>query len=113
MLLLDENISHRNIPILSIAFTGIKHIKDFTATGATDADVWQIAKTHHLTIVTFDSDYEDMLNMKGFPPKIIWLRFGNSSNHTTTSTLLFHKETIINFINSAIFGILEINEAVL
>jgi predicted nuclease of predicted toxin-antitoxin system len=112
MLLLDENISHKLINPLNDNFEGIKHIKEFTATGTDDHTIWEIAKKNSLTIVTFDSDYEDILSINGFPPKIIWLRFGNVSTVTIARTLLHHFPTILSFIENIELGILEINEAI-
>lgn len=112
MLLLDENISYRITKDLSSSFSGIKYIKDFLNYGASDDAIWETAFANNLTIVSFDSDYEDMLILRGFPPKIIWFRFGNSSNQTITKTLLFHQSVIIDFINNDSLGILEIKEPI-
>jgi predicted nuclease of predicted toxin-antitoxin system len=112
MLLLDENISHRIITSLAPSFTGIKHTKDITTTGAADDAVWKVSLDNNLTIVTFDADYENMLTLRGFPPKVIWFRFGNSTNKVIIDTLLFHETLIKDFIKNKALGILEINEAV-
>ena len=112
MLLLDENISYRITKDLSSSFSGIKHVKDFLNYGSSDDEVWQTALANNLTIVSFDADYEDIITLRGFPPKIIWLRFGNSSNQTITKILLFYKSVIIDFINNDSLGILEIKEPI-
>jgi predicted nuclease of predicted toxin-antitoxin system len=112
MLLLDENISHRIITSLAPSFPGIKHIKDITITGAADDDIWKAAMDNNLTIVTFDADYENILTLRGFPPKVIWFRFGNSINKVIIDTLLFHEIVIKDFIKNKLLGILEINEAI-
>ncbi|MBP6430454.1 MAG: DUF5615 family PIN-like protein [Ferruginibacter sp.] len=112
MLLLDENISHKLIAKLNAYFTGIKHIKEFTSAGTDDIAIWEVAKKNNLTIVTFDSDYEDILSINGFPPKVIWFRFGNTSTTTIASTLIHHSSTILSFLQNKDLGILEINEAI-
>jgi predicted nuclease of predicted toxin-antitoxin system len=112
MLLLDENISHKSKELIASTFTGTTHVKEFFSPGATDIDIWQTAKENNLTIVTFDSDYEDLVNINGFPPKVIWLRFGNSKKGVIVSTLLFYKTTILDFIVDAEAGVLQINEAI-
>jgi predicted nuclease of predicted toxin-antitoxin system len=111
MLLFDENISHRIILELKNTFFNCKHITDFSKSGIDDDEVWQIAKTNNLSIVTFDADYEDILSLKGFPPKVIWLRFGNSSTKKIQKTLLHYSETIVAFLKNESLGILEITEA--
>ena len=112
MLLLDENISYKIVKDLASSFSGIKHVQDFIAYGSSDEMVWETALQNKLSIVSFDSDYEDMQTLRGFPPKVIWLRFGNSSNQTITNTLLFYKIVITDFINNDALGILEIKEAI-
>jgi predicted nuclease of predicted toxin-antitoxin system len=113
MLLLDENISHRIIKYLESAFPGTKHIVDVLNYGSSDESIWVTALENMLTIVSFDADYEDILTLRGFPPKLIWFRFGNCSNKTIVNTLLFYQQTIIEFINNKSIGILEINEAII
>lgn len=110
MLLLDENISHRIIPQLTEAFPDCRHIKDISGPGSTDEELWNQAKNLNLVIVTFDSEYEEMVTLFGFPPKVIWLSFGNSSKETILKPLQFHSEVIFNFIKDGSLGILEINE---
>ncbi len=112
MLLLDENIFHRIVTSLASSFPGIKHIKDITATGAADDAVWEAALDNNLTIVIFDEDCENMLTLRGFPPKVIYFRFGNSINKVIIDTLLFDEVIIKDFINNKSLGILEINEAI-
>lgn len=112
MLLLDENISYRIIKDLSSGFEGIKHVKDFLDYGASDISIWEMAKAHNLIIVSFDADYEDIVTLRDFPPKIIWFRFGYSTNQTITKTLPFYQPVIIDFYRNDTLGILEIKEAV-
>ena len=44
---------------------------------ASDAELWERAKEDGYTLVTKDSDYSDMSVLRGFPPKVIWIRLGN------------------------------------
>jgi predicted nuclease of predicted toxin-antitoxin system len=46
---------------------------------ADDHEVWNYAQTNGFTIVTRDSDYNELLVLRGFPPKVIWIRRGNCS----------------------------------
>jgi predicted nuclease of predicted toxin-antitoxin system len=44
--------------------------------------IWTFAKENNFTIVTFDADFYDLATYFGHPPKIIWLRTGNThTNH--------------------------------
>lgn len=44
---------------------------------AKDMDIWLWARQNDCCIVTFDSDFLDILTLKGFPPKVLFLRTGN------------------------------------
>jgi hypothetical protein len=50
---------------------------------ANDDKIWEHAKKDGYTIVTKDSDFNDISMVKGFPPHIIWLRIGNSRLNVT------------------------------
>jgi predicted nuclease of predicted toxin-antitoxin system len=38
---------------------------------AKDSEIWDYARTNGLIIVTNDEDFIDLMNVKGFPPKVI------------------------------------------
>ncbi|MFD2874673.1 DUF5615 family PIN-like protein [Mucilaginibacter ximonensis] len=73
-----------------------------------DIDIWQFAKSNKYHILTFDEDFAEIQNLHAFPPKIIWLRIGNTStNHI--KFILTEKETeIIDFLNNDELGVFEI-----
>jgi predicted nuclease of predicted toxin-antitoxin system len=39
--------------------------------------IWEYAKYNEFTIVSQDSDFNDINLTRGFPPKIIWIKTGN------------------------------------
>ena len=67
---------------------------------SSDLEIWNFAYKNKYTIVTFDSDFIDLANLKGSPPKIIWLRFGNASNLKIAHKLLSNSDVIADFTNS-------------
>ena len=79
-LLLDQNISFRVATVISATFEDAKQVKQLELTDFSDFEIWKFALKNDYTIVTFDSDFIELSNLRGFPPKIIWLRFGNASN---------------------------------
>jgi predicted nuclease of predicted toxin-antitoxin system len=107
-LLLDENISYHVVNSISLAFPESKHITKSEAVVKLDTDIFEFAKDNAFTIVTFDEDFYELQLLRGFPPKIIWLRFGNSSNLKVTTRLLENEDKIRSFINDMEIGILEI-----
>jgi predicted nuclease of predicted toxin-antitoxin system len=59
----------------------------------------ELCMQNNYTIVTFDSDFIDLATLKGTPPKIVWLRFGNSSNLKIANKLLSNITAIDSFIS--------------
>lgn len=107
--LLDQNISFKVCSLISGVFSNVKHVKQLGLVNASDQDIWLYAKSNCYTIITFDSDFIDFAIMKGFPPKIIWLRFGNSSNLKIANKLISHRENIAAFISNSEIAFLEID----
>jgi predicted nuclease of predicted toxin-antitoxin system len=108
-LLLDQNISFRVVVLLTNTFENVKQVKQLNLTDASDLDIWNYALKNKFTIVSFDSDFIDLANLKGSPPKIIWLRFGNSSNLKIANKLLSKANEIKEFILNAEIAFLEID----
>ena len=75
---------------------------------ASDNDIWKYALMNGLIIVTNDDDFIDLLNLKGYPPKIILLKTGNQSNSYIEMLLIKHKENIRSFYSNNDIGLLEI-----
>ena len=100
-LLFDQNISFRIISKIASNFPTAKQVRQLGIENFSDIEIWQYAKQNKFTIVTFDADFFDISNLKGHPPKIIWLRFGNTKTDFLAD-LINSKSTIIkDFIDSA------------
>lgn len=78
-LLFDQNLSHRLIAALQDLFPGALHVRLIGMAEADDLTIWEYAKAHDLVIVTQDADYADWNKLRGAPPRIVWLRCGNTS----------------------------------
>jgi predicted nuclease of predicted toxin-antitoxin system len=65
---------------------------------SSDSTIWEYAKSNQFTIVTFDSDFCDIANIKGSPPKIVWLRTGNMTTNHIADLLIKHQSAIADFI---------------
>ncbi len=107
-LLFDQNISFRILKILNNHFQESAQVRELRLEGKADLEIWRFAKSNGYTSVSFDADFYDFSNLYGHPPKIIWLRTGN----TTTlyiANLLIQKEDIINtFLNDEEISCLEV-----
>jgi len=98
-LLFDQNISHRIIDLIRDYDMHVQHVKDFDLQFATDHQIWHFAKENEFHIVTFDADFYDLVTLYGHPPKIIWLRCGNTSTQNLAKIFSSHSETIRSFIS--------------
>ncbi|MEM8897938.1 MAG: DUF5615 family PIN-like protein [Bacteroidota bacterium] len=106
-LLFDENISYRILKLLEGHFSKVESV--FNLTGISkDVDIWFYAKENGLVIVTFDEDFYDWQILKGYPPKIIWLRMGNTSTKMLANKLIAEKGNISSLVEDDNLGILEI-----
>ena len=112
-LLFDQNISFRVIQQISNYFPEAKHVRDFDLQFASDREIWKYAKDNEYNIVTLDSDFYDIVTLIGHPPKIIWLRLGNTSCLNLARVFSVHQENIKSFITDIHYkdiGCLEINQ---
>ncbi len=105
-LLFDENISYRIVKRLAKTFPQSSHVKFHNLEKASDIEVWEFAKKESYSIITNDTDYNDFSLVWGFPPKIIWLRIGNTSTNGIVNRLIKEKEQIQNFLDEENNGIL-------
>lgn len=99
-LLFDQNISYKIVNGLHSGFNGSIHIKQAGLENYTDRQIWEHAKLNGFTIVTFDADFGVMSAILGHPPKIIWLRTGNTSTSSLKQFLDSRIELIKEFITS-------------
>lgn len=99
-LLFDQNISFRIIELIQSFFPESKQVQLVELNGATDTKIWNFAKEKDYTIVTFDADFYDLSIVRGFPPKIIWLRTGNIATRKIASLIISRKEIIENFVKN-------------
>lgn len=109
-LLFDENLSWRLVQKISTYYPESSHISSVKSIGtpAIDLRIWEYAKSNHFVIVTYDEDFYELQTLKGFPPKIIWLRFGNLSTNEIADRLIALQAKIIQFIENSDVGILEV-----
>ncbi|MEP6648052.1 MAG: DUF5615 family PIN-like protein [Saprospiraceae bacterium] len=96
----DQNISPRIIKHLSSVFPGAKHVRHVGLEDASDTVIFEFAKKNNFSVVTFDSDFVDLNVVRGFPPKIIWIRTGNLTTKSVAELLNSNIELIKRFLES-------------
>lgn len=107
-LLLDQNISRKLVKDLQALFPESSHVYLLGLHQASDEEIWNYARQNGSTIVTYDSDFNDRTIVYGYPPKVIWLKIGNTSSQTIKRLLQEHKEDILLFENDKTLGCLQI-----
>jgi len=107
-LLFDQNISFRLVKKIIAIFPYSKQAKELELENATDFEIFNYAKENNFTIATFDADFCEISVLKGFPPKIIWIRTGNISTNNIALLLKNNSELILEFSKEN-YACLEIN----
>ena len=93
-LLLDQNLSPTLKTLLSDAFETLEHVRDVGMESASDAELWRHAAATGFTIVSKDADFRQLSFLRGHPPKVVWLRVGNSSTREIAAILKESKTLI-------------------
>ncbi len=70
---------------------------------ALDIEIWQYARDNDYMIVTKDADFSELGGIKGFPPKVIWIRRGNCSTRDI-KPILRENYTAISALSYEQFG---------
>jgi len=99
-LLFDQNISFRLLRRIEVQYPEAKQVKELGLENSTDMQIWKYARFNHFTIVTFDADFFEIANLKGHPPKIIWLRTGNKTTPNLEKLFIEKRELIVDFISN-------------
>ena len=100
-LLFDQNISFRIVKKVENFLPLAMQVRLLGLENSTDYEIWDYAKVNGYTIVTFDTDFYDMSLIKGTPPKVVWLRLGNTSTQNLALILQQNYELIKQFIESS------------
>jgi len=103
-LLFDQNISFRVVKLLEKQFPEARHVKDFNLQFSNYHEIWRFAKENGYHIVTFDADFFDLVTLFGYPPKIIWLRLGNTASNNLANIIISKAEIINSFLKDASYN---------
>ncbi len=108
-LLFDHNLSPQLVNRFADLYTDSQHVFLLGMDQDDDRQIWEYAAQQHFTIVTRDSDYNDLSLLLGFPPKVIWIRRGNCSTKTIESILRAATQSIQQFNQTASIGVLTLH----
>jgi len=75
---------------------------------ASDDQVWELARQDGYTIVTKDSDFGDLSVLRGFPPKVIWVRLGNCTTQQIEDLIRNNNEAVTALESDPTVGLLSL-----
>jgi predicted nuclease of predicted toxin-antitoxin system len=107
-LLFDHHLSRKLVTRVADIFPSSSHVVFHGLEEADGIDIWLFARANGYTIVTKDSDFNDITGLRKAPPKVIWLHVGNCSNQALEDILRKNSSRIIDFINDPASEIMEI-----
>ena len=105
-LLFDHDLSPRLVDNFADLYPNSQHLFLLEMDRDEDITIWEYARQQNYTIVTRDSDYNDLSLVRGFPPKVIWIRRGNCSTHDIANMLRAATADIQEFFQNPDLGIL-------
>ena len=101
---LDQNLFYRLIERLAPVYPGSSQVRLLGLELADDLVIWKYARAHGYTIVTKDSDFHELSLLYGAPPKVIWLKCGNSSKvHVGNLLVSNHQEVCALLRDSSLY----------
>jgi predicted nuclease of predicted toxin-antitoxin system len=107
-LLFDQNLSPRLVQRLADLYPSSTHVYHIGLDRASDTVLWNHAHEHAFILVTQDADFGEMNEVRGFPPKVIWIRRGNCSTGEIESIFRQSHEAIIRLGEDPTAGILTV-----
>ena len=78
-LLLDQNLPRSLLERLPTSLSDSKHVVDVGLDASSDQAIFAFARDNAYTILSKDSDFRQLSFLYGAPPKVIWIRIGNST----------------------------------
>ena len=107
-LLLDQNLSHRLPARLADLFPDSVHVRAAALDRASDEKIWEHARDNGFCIVTQDNDFAERSRLYGSPPKVVWLRCGNSTPQQVEALLRRNAVLIVELIQNPALDYVEI-----
>ena len=107
-LLFDQNLSRKLVKRLADLFPNSSHVQFHDMPEADDAEIWEFAKTQDFCIVTQDTDFADRSRLYGAPPKVVWLRCGNTATPSIETLIRDSISPIHELMESNILDCLEL-----
>ena len=108
-LLVDHNLPPRLVKLLTDDFPNSTHVSEVGLAEADDVEVLAYAKQHGFDIMTKDADFNDLIALEGFPPRVIWIRVGNCRTDQLIEVVNASRDAILALADDEETGLLVIS----
>jgi predicted nuclease of predicted toxin-antitoxin system len=105
-LLFDHNLSPVLVNRFRDLYPNSNHVYRLGLDQIPDTAVWEYARQEGFLIITKDADFSDICSLRGFPPKIVWIRRGNCKTADIEAILRSHYGDIKELNDNEIMGVL-------
>jgi predicted nuclease of predicted toxin-antitoxin system len=75
-------------------------VRDIGLQSVPDAKIWEHARATDAIIVTKDEDFAQLAAVRPPPPRVLWIRLGNTTNANLIRTLETHWPSLIAHFNA-------------
>lgn len=106
--LFDEMLSDRLPRLLADLFPDADHVSPLGLDSTDDLLVRQYAADHGFTVFTKDRDHRDLTVRLGIPPKLVWVRLGNSSARATADAIRAQHAALMLFDADPVAAVYEL-----
>ncbi len=94
---------------LADIFPNASHVQFHELAEKTDTEVWEFAKLNDFCIVTQDADFAERSRLYGSPPKVVWLRCGNTPTNQVETLIRSGQEAIQELLGNPTLHCLELH----
>jgi predicted nuclease of predicted toxin-antitoxin system len=107
-LLFDQNLSRKLATRLADIFPDSSHVQFHELQEKTDTEIWEFARKNDFCIVTQDVDFAERSRLYSSPPKVVWLRCGNTASNEVEALIRSGAQAIQELLNNPNLHCLEL-----
>ncbi len=108
-LLFDQNLSPKLVERLSETFPDSSHVSFVGLERAADEEVFTYALREGYAVVSKDSDFAEMAQLRHHSPKVVWLRLGNRTTREIEAALRTHRQAVEELERNPDLRVLELS----
>jgi predicted nuclease of predicted toxin-antitoxin system len=82
---------------LADLYPGSTHVLSVGLEGSLDISIWAHAAAGGFLLVSKDEDFHRLSVLRSFPPKVVWIRLGNSSTAEIERLLRSRYDQLVAF----------------